>query len=735
YSVTFENLFYNEFIFKMSVVCLKIKRPLDPKKVPNNEAVQVVVRCRPMNYKEQAAGHSRVIECYPGRGVIEIKNPNPKDTRESTKTFTFDAVYDWNSRQEHIYDETVRPLVASVLDGFNGTIFAYGQTGTGKTYTMEGAKNDVTQKGVIPRSFEQIFSHISRSSNVQYLVRTSYLEIYQEEIRDLLTKDQNKRYELRENSEKFEQVMYIGNQNRKIGATNMNEHSSRSHAIFLITIEMSCLNDMKVIRVGKLNLVDLAGSERQSKTGATGERLKEASKINLSLSALGNVISALVMSAGRSIHIPYRDSKLTRILQDSLGGNSKTIMIANVGPASYNYDESLTTLRYANRAKNIKNQPRVNEDPKDALLRQYKVEIARLKGLLNAKLKEREDFSTQQKIRLEQSTILKDKKCKEDENQVGEVDESNKKHRLSKYSDEERQRISAEIEHNRLLANCFVVAKNIIDHTNEQQRALEQRNAEIADKKKLEVEMRQRLELQEESCIEYRGTYSTLQQEAEAKTKKLKKLFTKLQIVKQDIHDITDEYNRDRRELELTQNDMLKELKLKYLIIENFISLEEKNRFLNRVWYDEDYDQWCLRPHTDVEDIASITARPVSADDERRPVSEYSRVAIQVGRHHRYHGENVLGLELDPIARTTADYQSPLIAPKIKAVLEEALKDDEIIDVDASALNISQIQCEIPIPAVTCAITCITIPSSREDLGPHANTLVSVEFIAASHLA
>merc|ERR1719282_2326039 len=162
----------------------------------------------------------------------------------------------------------------------------------------------------------------------------------------------------------------------------MNEHSSRSHAIFIITVECSELDmeGQSHIRVGKLNLVDLAGSERQAKTGAVGERLKEATKINLSLSALGNVISALV--DGKSIHVPYRDSKLTRLLQDSLGGNARTVMVANIGPADYNYDETLSTLRYAHRAKSIKNKPRINEDPKDAMIREFQDEIMRLKAEL-----------------------------------------------------------------------------------------------------------------------------------------------------------------------------------------------------------------------------------------------------------------------------------------------------------------------------------------------------------------
>lgn len=176
-----------------------------------------------------------------------------------------------------------------------------------------------------------------------------------------------------------EKLMDKGNKSRAVGATLMNADSSRSHSIFTINVEMCEKDDggEEHYRAGKLNLVDLAGSERQSKTGATGDRLKEATKINLSLSALGNVISALV--DGKSKHVPYRDSKLTRLLQDSLGGNTKTLMIAALSPAADNYEETLSTLRYANRAKNIKNKPKINEDPKDAMLRELQEEIKLLK--------------------------------------------------------------------------------------------------------------------------------------------------------------------------------------------------------------------------------------------------------------------------------------------------------------------------------------------------------------------
>ena len=226
-------------------------------------------------------------------------------------------------------------------------------------------------------------------------MRASYLEIYNEEIRDLLSKKGTQKLDLRDKDtgvyvkdlstfvvkspEDMHKVFVEGNVNRHVGATNMNEHSSRSHSVFTITVESSEIDEKgeNHIKAGKLNIVDLAGSERQSKTGATGERLKEATKINLSLSTLCHTISSL--TDPKCTYIPYRDSKLTRILQDSLGGNTKTVMIANIGPADYNVDETLSTLRYASRAKHIQNKPRINEDPKDAMIREFHDEITRLK--------------------------------------------------------------------------------------------------------------------------------------------------------------------------------------------------------------------------------------------------------------------------------------------------------------------------------------------------------------------
>ncbi|KAM4572002.1 kinesin-like protein KIF3B [Fundulus diaphanus] len=700
-------------------------------KAKSSESVKVVVRCRPMNDKEKASKFDRVVCVDVKLGQILVRNP--REASELPKVFTFDSVYDCNSKQIDLYDETFRPLVDSVLLGFNGTIFAYGQTGTGKTYTMEGVRNDPERRGVIPNSFEHIFTHISRSQNQQYLVRASYLEIYQEEIRDLLSKDQSHRLELRErpdtgvyvkdlssfvtkSAREIEHVMNVGNQNRSVGSTNMNEHSSRSHAIFVITVECSELgvDGENHIRVGKLNLVDLAGSERQTKTGAQGERLKEATKINLSLSALGNVISALV--DGRSSHIPYRDSKLTRLLQDSLGGNARTVMVANIGPASYNVEETLTTLRYANRAKNIKNKPHINEDPKDALLREFQEEIAKLKEQLEKRVGKKkrrrqrkrageggdgedgEDGETedddeeagdywreqQEKLEREKKAIL------EDHSLVAEEKDRLLREKEKKMEDLRREREVGEMLAAKVKAmesKLLVGGKNIVDHTNEQQRMLEMRRQEIAEQKRREREMQQQVESRDEETLELKETYSSLQQEVDIKTKKLKKLFSKLQAVKAEIQDTQEAHIKERQDHEQNQNELTRDLKLKHLIIENFIPLEEKNKILNRAFYDDEDESWKMKPITRIEDDHQMMSRPLSAVGYRRPLSHHAQIAMKIKPDMRYKAENILLLDMDLPARTTKEYQEPVIAPKVAAALEDALRDEDEIQVDASGFH------------------------------------------------
>ncbi|KAF0878395.1 KIF3B protein, partial [Crocuta crocuta] len=702
-------------------------------KLKSSESVRVVVRCRPMNGKEKAASYDKVVDVDVKLGQVSVKNPKGV-AHEMPKTFTFDAVYDWNAKQFELYDETFRPLVDSVLQGFNGTIFAYGQTGTGKTYTMEGVRGDPEKRGVIPNSFDHIFTHISRSQNQQYLVRASYLEIYQEEIRDLLSKDQTKRLELKERPDtgvyvkdlssfvtksvkEIEHVMNVGNQNRSVGATNMNEHSSRSHAIFVITIECSevGLDGENHIRVGKLNLVDLAGSERQAKTGAQGERLKEATKINLSLSALGNVISALV--DGKSTHIPYRDSKLTRLLQDSLGGNAKTVMVANVGPASYNVEETLTTLRYANRAKNIKNKPRVNEDPKDALLREFQEEIARLKAQLEkrsiGRRKRREkrregggsggggeeeeeegeegeeegddkdDYwrEQQEKLEIEKRAIV------EDHSLVAEEKMRLLREKEKKMEDLRREKDAAEMLGAKIkiqsssLPSCgqpLPSSSNPCEAVAEQHsRAQGTPLAQLV--KHLTLDLSSDIGLRVVSSSPTLG--SVLGMKPTLKKKKVYK-YTGLQNHHHNL--ILEHFLLRLHSFSTCVHSCV--CSYRHLIIENFIPLEEKSKIMNRSFFDEEEDHWKLHPITRLEN-QQMMKRPVSAVGYKRPLSQHARMSMMIRPEARYRAENIVLLELDMPSRTTRDYEGPAIAPKVQAALDAALQDEDEIQVDASSFE------------------------------------------------
>ncbi|KAF5857385.1 hypothetical protein ETB97_005877 [Aspergillus alliaceus] len=344
----------------------------------SNTSIKVVARFRPQNKVELSSG---------GEPIVDFENEQSCaiNSKEGTGSFTFDRVFPMDSKQTDIFDFSIRPTVDDILNGYNGTVFAYGQTGAGKSYTMMGSDiDDDIGKGIIPRIVEQIFASILTSpSNIEYTVRVSYMEIYMERIRDLLV-PQNDNLPVHEEKsrgvyvkgllevyvssvQEVYEVMRRGGTARAVAATNMNQESSRSHSIFVITVTQKNLETGSA-KSGQLFLVDLAGSEKVGKTGASGQTLEEAKKINKSLSALGMVINAL--TDGKSTHIPYRDSKLTRILQESLGGNSRTTLIINCSPSSYNDAETISTLRFGVRAKAIKNKAKVNAELSPAELKQ-----------------------------------------------------------------------------------------------------------------------------------------------------------------------------------------------------------------------------------------------------------------------------------------------------------------------------------------------------------------------------
>nr|XP_048325255.1 kinesin-like protein KIN-5D [Ziziphus jujuba var. spinosa]XP_048325256.1 kinesin-like protein KIN-5D [Ziziphus jujuba var. spinosa] len=369
--------------------------------------VQVLVRCRPLSEDETRLHTPVVISCNESRReVCAVQNIANK---QIDRTFAFDRVFGPSSQQKELYEQAVSPIVNEVLEGYNCTIFAYGQTGTGKTYTMEGGsrkKNGEfpSDAGVIPRAVKQIFD-ILEAQNAEYSLKVTFLELYNEEITDLLAPEETTKFiddkskkpialmedgrggvfvrgleeEIVCTANEIYKILEKGSAKRRTAETLLNKQSSRSHSIFSITIHIKeCTPEgEEMIKCGKLNLVDLAGSENISRSGAREGRAREAGEINKSLLTLGRVINALVEHSG---HVPYRDSKLTRLLRDSLGGKTKTCIIATISPSIHCLEETLSTLDYAHRAKNIKNKPEINQKMmKSALIKDLYSEIDRLK--------------------------------------------------------------------------------------------------------------------------------------------------------------------------------------------------------------------------------------------------------------------------------------------------------------------------------------------------------------------
>uniref|UniRef100_A0A8C9F3J3 Kinesin family member 4A n=1 Tax=Pavo cristatus TaxID=9049 RepID=A0A8C9F3J3_PAVCR len=358
--------------------------------------VRVALRCRPLVPKEESEGCQMCLSFVPGEPQVIVG---------SDKAFTYDYVFDPSVEQEEVFNTAVAPLIRGIFKGYNATVLAYGQTGSGKTYSMGGtytaSQEHDPSMGVIPRVIKLLFKEKEQRQDWEFVLKVSYLEIYNEDILDLLcsSRERSSQISIREDPKEGIKIVGLternvacardtvscleqGNNSRTVASTAMNSQSSRSHAIFTICIDQKKKNDKNSSFHSKLHLVDLAGSERQKKTKAEGDRLKEGININRGLLCLGNVISALGEENKKGGFVPYRDSKLTRLLQDSLGGNSHTLMIACVSPADSNLEETLNTLRYADRARKIKNKPIVNVDPQAAELHHLKQQVQQLQVLL-----------------------------------------------------------------------------------------------------------------------------------------------------------------------------------------------------------------------------------------------------------------------------------------------------------------------------------------------------------------
>ncbi|KAF7164002.1 hypothetical protein CNMCM5623_008641 [Aspergillus felis] len=374
------------------------------REINEDTSIHVVVRCRGRNDREIKENSGVVVETEGAKGKTVELSMGPNAV--SNKAYTFDKVFSAAADQVTVYEDVVLPIVNEMLAGYNCTVFAYGQTGTGKTYTMSGDMTDTLgilsdNAGIIPRVLYSLFHKLEDTEST---VKCSFIELYNEELRDLLSAEENPKLKIFENEKKGTsgstlvqgmeetwidsasagiKLLQLGSLKRQVAATKCNDLSSRSHTIFTITVytKRTTENGDDYISSGKLNLVDLAGSENIQRSGAENKRATEAGLINKSLLTLGRVINALV---DKSPHIPYRESKLTRLLQDSLGGRTKTCIIATISPSRSNLEETISTLDYAFRAKNIRNKPQINYMAKKTLLREFTLEIEKLKGELIA---------------------------------------------------------------------------------------------------------------------------------------------------------------------------------------------------------------------------------------------------------------------------------------------------------------------------------------------------------------
>ena len=456
----------------------------------NPANVNVICRFRPMNDLEKTTGNETVAD-FTSPTSLTFHSSREKNVYR----FNFDRIFPPSSTQQDIYDFGVKGIIESVLDGYNGTVLAYGQTSSGKTYTMQGEMDEERRQGIIPRMINHVFKYIYQNEGTDFMIKVSMIEIYQEKIRDLFDCSRNN-LNIREDSIKGIYVdgaseryvggsndvlalLEIGSANRAQAATNMNEHSSRSHSIFILTINQTN-KQQGFSKIGKLYLVDLAGSEKISKTGATGHTLEEAKNINKSLTTLGRVINSL--TDGKSTHIPYRESKLTRVLQESLGGNSKTCLIITCSPSIYNESESLSTLRFGERAKKIKNKPKINKEVTVAELQKLVEQLKENLKKANQRISQLENFIREKGLIVPMSDFKKvedeEEKKKREEEEAKRNDKENKINELLATMNKE----------NLSLSDRVVNALNIFNN-NEEDLTYENKIAIIAHLKYLKEQL------------------------------------------------------------------------------------------------------------------------------------------------------------------------------------------------------------------------------------------------------
>lgn len=601
------------------------------------ENITVMVRCRPL-----AIG-ANPRDSRPREAAVKVDETN-RCVEANERRFFFDQVFGTDCDNERIYMRSARRLVDCAFRGYNCAIFLYGQTGTGKTYT---------HSSLTLAAFEHLFSLIQDSDKgIRFLIRASYYELYNEEIHDLLapksaSKSGPKSLELRDSKERgvyvkdltcflvnnlaeLKKLKQMGDKRRTTASTKMNEHSSRSHSIFSITIEtveteLTKSNESKQpvrrsttktrglsagqpsIRVGHLNLIDLAGSERQSKSGATGSALKEASRINLSLTCLSLVIRALTDKSGNkaAAHVPYRNSKLTRLLSSSLGGNAKTILVACISADRANLDETLNTLRFASRTKLIKNKAIINEDPKDALLRKYRKQLEELRMKLN-----------EHQHGLDAGAPSSGNRHRSSDPQLGQA-AAKQLTDYDKPGQNNDEQLNKQLE--MLKAKIMFGGENLLDKLELHERLLEASRAELEERRREEVKLRERLRNKKQTIDQVVQSKGSLESQLEYLDAKLKKAVELYRTSKLELSDLASEHGQLKEQLLQTIRSTSKEIKYVNCIIEDFIPREYLDLINAYAQYDDESDEWQIKYIALSGNNIAQTKRLVSSASAHRP--------------------------------------------------------------------------------------------------------------------
>lgn len=656
----------------------------------DRESVKVAVRLRPMSSTEVAAAYGHIVDIDKANATVYVTNPSGQKVN-----FRFDYAYPDNISQEEVYETIASPIVSGVLEGFNGTIFAYGQTGTGKTFSMDG-KGNGELRGIVPRAFEHIFDYITANGEShQFMVTVTYVEIYNDELRDLLAQNNDIPLKIREDPQHGVQIrgvathkvtcindlmvlLNFGKKNRKVRKTNMNAESSRSHSILTLNVEtLTQIEGGQHVRSARLNLVDLAGSERVAKTGAEGMGFKEGVNINYELMILGNCISALT-SKGIT-HIPYRDSKLTMLLRDSLGGNARTMMIAALGPADYNFSETMSTLRYAERAKKIENKPKVNMDPKDALLLKYQEELAALQAQIAAAnggvaidandkeaINKMEQQLADQRKQLANATNVASKEKEEMQKKLAEQEAKleAEKNRRNQYE----QRLQ---ELNKFLVNGGHDLKKKTEQNEQQIAAIRKKLKEREERASaLQREIRERQEKQQEVV----SLMNTIHSKVEAVTAQFDELISSYKNLKIKLPEVQKTIQEDRANMAQNIESLNSQIELYSLIIENFVPVSEVENARNNTAWDEDRNRWVkkdVNKKSLVQQVVSLE-RPKSATGHLHPTAMIRPASVNTQLDL-----STIQLSVKPVKAPLKQGPMLLKVRQVEETIETAFRDQE----------------------------------------------------------